>query len=751
LAGQGFDHLLREVMATGNPYMADEVAVDLVREDQLETIYVNLAYQPMHEGDGTVSGVLVVATDVTQQVLSRRHVETSETKLRGIIAAAPAGIGLFVGRDLIIESPNQTFIDIMGKGPGVEGLPLREAMPELLTEGQPFLNILNEVYTTGIPFSSPASLVKIVQNGVLRDKYYNISYTPVYNAAGEVYAILDIAIDVTTQVAAQQQLKASEARLRSIVEQSPMAIGVLKGRELVIEVGNQRIFDVWGKDASITGMKLIQALPEIEGQGFIELLEGVYESGEPCFGNGVLAKLLRGGKLEEVYFDFVYTPIRDASERINGIMVLATEVTQQVLARQKIEEAEATLRHAVELAKLGTWKLNVATGEVTYSPRLQRWLGLKDAVLDEGRCPRVHPKDRDRISLAIDQALDPDGSGRYEEIYTILNASTGQERIIHASGQTVFDATGVAVSLSCTAQDVTSQQMVQLALEQEVQQRTEELAAANEELAASNEELQASYEEATLFNGQITEANHLLSRSNESLQQFAYIASHDLQEPLRKIQTFGALLETEYGSQLGEGVDYLKRMQASAGRLSALVQDLLTFSRIATQRDIDQPTYLHEVVSLVLTDLELPIRESGATIKVGYLPTVKGNARQLGQLFQNLLSNAIKFRQSTIAPAIEIRSTQIAKINLPEEVTPTRLARSYHRIDVVDNGIGFEQHYVDRIFQVFQRLHGRQQYSGTGIGLAICQKVVNNHGGAIVASSQPDQGATFSVYLPIEN
>ncbi|RYF63827.1 MAG: PAS domain-containing sensor histidine kinase, partial [Cytophagaceae bacterium] len=148
------------------------------------------------------------------------------------------------------------------------------------------------------------------------------------------------------------------------------------------------------------------------------------------------------------------------------------------------------------------------------------------------------------------------------------------------------------------------------------------------------------------------------------------------------------------------------------------------------------------------TDLEMLISETGAATNVAILPTVVGDSRQLGQLFQNLLSNAIKFRQTSVRPIINIRSTHVTCLDLPEDIKPSRAAVAYHRIDVADNGIGFEQRYAHRIFQVFQRLHGKSHYAGTGIGLAICKKVVANHGGDIVASSQPGQGATFSIYLP---
>ncbi|SOD99073.1 sensor histidine kinase [Spirosoma fluviale] len=240
-----------------------------------------------------------------------------------------------------------------------------------------------------------------------------------------------------------------------------------------------------------------------------------------------------------------------------------------------------------------------------------------------------------------------------------------------------------------------------------------------------------------------------LKHSNENLQQFAYIASHDLQEPLRKIQQFGDLLLKQYADQLGEGTHYLRRMQTAAARMSTLMRDLLSFSRLSTQLENRVFVSLTEVVESALSDLDLVISETGAQVSVEPLPTVEGDASQLGQLFQNLFSNALKFRRSGTAPVIGVSVQRIAALNLPAGVKPSRAVAVYQRIDVSDNGIGFDEKYAEHIFEVFQRLHGKNDYAGTGVGLAICQKVAASHGGGITASSQPGQGATFSVYFPV--
>ncbi|RYF46585.1 MAG: PAS domain-containing sensor histidine kinase, partial [Cytophagaceae bacterium] len=198
----------------------------------------------------------------------------------------------------------------------------------------------------------------------------------------------------------------------------------------------------------------------------------------------------------------------------------------------------------------------------------------------------------------------------------------------------------------------------------------------------------------------------------------------------------------------------LERMQSAASRMSVLIRDLLNFSRISTQRETGKPVSLSQVIQTVLDDLELVIQESGAQVIVEPLPTVIGDALQLSQLFSNLLSNSLKFRRTDasgvpVTPIIRVQADMVGADQLPTGVRPLRIALTYHLIQVIDNGIGFDEKYLDRIFQVFQRLHGRSEFVGTGIGLAICEKVVVNHGGAITGTSKPGQGATFSVYLPI--
>ncbi len=245
---------------------------------------------------------------------------------------------------------------------------------------------------------------------------------------------------------------------------------------------------------------------------------------------------------------------------------------------------------------------------------------------------------------------------------------------------------------------------------------------------------------------EIERVNRELERSNRELEDFASVASHDLQEPLRKITAFGDRLAGRAEALDEKGRDYLERMQAAAVRMQTLIEDLLAYSRVTTRARPFAPVDLGAVAREVLSDLELRIEKSGADVEMGALPTVHADPLQMRQLLQNLLANALKFQRPGESPAIRLTAEVLDGGGQASDGGP---APALCRLTVEDNGIGFDEKYLERLFKPFQRLHGQSAYEGTGIGLAICSKIAARHGGSITASSRPGEGARFVVTLPL--
>jgi len=233
-----------------------------------------------------------------------------------------------------------------------------------------------------------------------------------------------------------------------------------------------------------------------------------------------------------------------------------------------------------------------------------------------------------------------------------------------------------------------------------------------------------------------------LARSNAELEQFAFVASHDLQEPLRKIRAFGDRLKMKCAAILApESADYLDRMQNAAARMQTLINDLLTFSRVISRTEPFVTVDLAQVTREVLSDLEVRIEKTGATVEVNNLPKIQADPMQMRQLLQNLIGNALKFHLPNAKPKVKVHAEILANDLVEAPIC---------QLTVQDNGIGFDEKYLDKIFAVFQRLHGRQEYEGTGIGLAVCRRIVDRHKGNITAKSKPGEGATFTVQLPVQ-
>ncbi|MFQ5737477.1 MAG: ATP-binding protein [Acidobacteriota bacterium] len=335
---------------------------------------------------------------------------------------------------------------------------------------------------------------------------------------------------------------------------------------------------------------------------------------------------------------------------------------------------------------------------------MQRLLGYSRAEVIERRILDFYSPEWRKS--AIELSAEFRRRGKVEGVERVLVRADGVRIPVRLEATPIKNDRGDAVAARCTWRDIT-------------------------EYKRAREAMQASADE--------------LRRSNSELERFAYVASHDLQEPLRKVLTFGDFLYEEYHEVLAEeGKDYLRRMRRAAGRMKDLIHDLLVLSRIQRGRRPFVRVHLKEVVGGVLDDLEIRIQKAKAQVEIGELPTLEADPTQMRQLFQNLISNALKFQPPGEAAVIR---SGAERLNNAAEGNGTN--GGWCQIFVEDNGIGFDSKYAERIFDPFQRLHGRGEYEGTGIGLAVCRKIVEYHGGRIQAQSSPGKGARFTITLPL--
>jgi PAS domain S-box-containing protein len=658
----------------------------------------------------------------------------NQQELYLLVMNAPVGICVLDAQTLKAEIVNDSFTAVAGKP---RETILGNFYWDTFAEARPYYeSALQGVISTGNPYSNSDAERKVIRNGTEETVYMTLVYSPLKDTAGEVKKVAVWVMDNSLHVNQRQKVEQSEKFARTIFYNSPVAKLVYTGPEMVLREANEKMLEIFGKGDSIIGMPIMDAVPEMRETQLFGVYHNVLNTGEIHTEAAARIMFIQNGTPYYGYYDYTYKPLYDAKGKIYGVICTAIDVTQEVMARNKLEEAEQNLRGAVELAQLGTWSIDVASNGLTYSDRLIEWFGYDPADKDYNEVmPILLEEDQQRVANAVAWALNPESGGTYDEIYTVIHPVTGQKKILHAQGKTVFDPEGNPVRINGTAQDITIQMELQTELENQLQQRTEEIAAVIEELRATNEELE--------------QTNVQLIHSNQELAQFAYIASHDLQEPLRKISTFVQLLEGKITQHLDEKtLGYIDKIKDATSRMGKLIRDVLAYSALPKNEESFVAVDLDLTAQNALEDYDLIIERTGAKITWNTLPVIKGIPLQMSQLFFNLIGNALKFIRPDVQPKIHIHCS----IATPEEARSADLkdAISYYKIQFTDNGIGMKPEDTNKIFNIFQKLHTKSEFAGTGIGLAMCKKIVQNHNGEIDAHQSSESGAVFTVYLPVD-
>lgn len=713
MESQGVVNLLKEVYKTGKIFRADETLITLFIDGQPKDFYFDLIYQPYYSSAGEIEGVLAFGIDLTEQVLIRKAIEVSEQKFRNVLAQAPYPISIMKGEEFRLEVANPPLFKLWGIDETSLGRTFLEILPEMKEQG--FWDLLQKVYKEGYVHYGYDTPVYFLRDNQQELHYFNFVYHPYTEKDGSISGVLVLATDVTEQVLARQKAAESEANFRSLILQAPIGICILHRNKLTVEIANDRYAQIFNLSRIVLeGNPITKVLPVASQHESI--LYEVFNSGEPFYATEYAIEVEdKKQKKELIYVDFVYEPLRESDGSINRVMALVIDVTEKVKVRQQIEEIEARTRLGIEASGQGTFDVNLKTNEMKASKRLAEIFEVEE---DAGRHRYITAIHQDDLVLREKAYTTAYKTGILEYEGRVIKKN-GFLIWIRVKGKIYFSENNEPERLVGIVQEITEHKNFADALARKVEERTEELEQANKQLLAINDEL----------------------------QQFAYVSSHDLQEPLRKVRIFSDQLSRNV--ERNETVDnYLQKIHSSVERMSGLIHSLLEYSRTTNATLRYEKLDLNDLLKTILTDYELLIEQKEATVEIAPLPVIEAVSLQMNQLFFNLIGNALKFTKRGVHPFIRISAEPLTE-ERKQAMQDLKQDKEYTAITIQDNGMGFDQAFASKIFTVFQRLNDRSSFGGYGIGLALCKKVVQAHKGLIFAEGELMKGAKFTVVLPL--
>ena len=602
-----------------------------------------------------------------------------------LIEESEMPIGLYEGENLIIRVANKAILKAWGKDAGVIGMEVAEALPEILD--QPFLHILKNVFQTGIAYEAKEDKVVLSINGSMQTFYFDFVYKPLFNEEGKVWAILNNATDVTELVNAKFKCKESEELFRQMIYDAPIAIGILRGEDFIIEDANVDLLKIWGKTNQVIGLKLFDGLPEIVNQAFPKILEQVYKTGEAHYGYETLARLERNGIISDYYFNFVYDPIFDQEKKVSGIMIVANEITAQVVSRLELQESEERFKNLVLDNPVPTafYETENIVIKIANNEMLKLW-GKSDEI----------------IGLPMGEGI-PELVGQpfiplLQEVYRtgIPYHADQQEATLVLDGvpttnwynftyKPLRDAEGKVFGVLHAAIDVTRQVQLQ-----------------------------------------------------HQKDEFLGIASHELKTPVTSIKAYAQVLEKMIRAEGDEKkAGMVRKMDLQLNRLTGLIGDLLDVTKIqagkitfnAVEFDFDQLIYD------MVEEMQHTTSQHHLNATLNSKITVIADRERIGQVVTNFLSNAIKY--SVDADSIIVKSYRMG-----DEII---LSVQDYGIGISEN---LQKFVFDQFYRVSG--NQQHTYPGLGLGLYISSEIIKNEGGRIWVESTEGSGSTFYFALKVK-
>lgn len=639
------------------------------------------------------------------------------------LVSSPAPTSIYSGENMVIRFANEGMLSLWGKDSSVIGKPLMEAIPEL--EGQPFLELLLEVWHSGKTYSVFDAPAKLIKNGVETLDYFDYEYRALKDQNNKTWCILNTALEVTSRREFLQQIQKKEERehalneemaatleeltstneelnnsvkqldqsrdyIRTIIEQAPVGIAMLKGPEHIIEIANPAILKIWGrKESEVIGYAHEIARPELRNQPVNKWLREVYETGKPKINTEFAVKLRHHDGLREAIVNSIYQPIFSDRGDISGVLVILEEITEQIIARRKNENDQQMLALAIDAGELATFYYQPATNLFSGNKLLKNWFGLSsEENIDLSIALAVIlPEDRDRVTTAIANSLDKDSDGHYSIEYKIQNNTDKKVRLLQANGRVFYDQLGNPMSLNGTLRDITKQK-----------------------------------------------------KEEERKDDFMGMVSHELKTPLTSLKAYIQILqrmEASSGNSKQHGI--LEKCLKQADYMNNMINGFLNVSRLDSgQLHIEKTTFDFQILFSEIEDEVLSANDNrNFVFRASATTVIQADREKISQVLHNLIGNAIKY--SPLGTSITVEYLKIGDNSL--------------RIDVRDHGIGISEGDQQRIFDRYYRVKGMSSRSiaGFGIGLYLCKEIIELHNGSIQVQSSKEEGTVFSVTIPIND
>ncbi|MFL5748936.1 MAG: PAS domain S-box protein [Niastella sp.] len=745
LKDQKIEEMISQVVETGKPLIQNGMPLRFERNGAQVMAYFNVLFYPLPESDGTCSGVMVVGREVTDIILERKRMENSEHYFRRLADAVP--VMLWITRpDGYCTYVNQKWYDYTGQPPEKT---LGDGWLSVVHPDD--VQLMTSCFEDANTHQAPFNFEYRIRSADGTYRWILDSGSPMFDKKGVFEGFIGSVVDIDNRKLAEDAVRESEKRVRQLADSMPQIVWTANS-DGYVDYYNKQWYLLIGEENQFGDESFIVHVHPDDQARCLESWHEVVRTGESL----EIEFRFRVKYPVPVYRWFLVRarPIKNDNGQIIKWFGTCTDIDDVKNIHLELENRVAERTHEIS-------HKNKALEETTRELKeINQQLELRHEELrqSEDRYLRMtnEVEDYSIILLSKDGYIENWNKGaekikgytadeiiglHFRLFYTHADQQHGlAEKLIEEAtlnGKSTFEglrvrkdgstfwAYSVLTALHNDKNDIIGFSKVTRDLTK--QKLTED--------------------QLKMYAEQLEQKNRELERSNSELSSFSYVASHDLQEPLRKIQAFGNLIQARDVASLSDtSKDYFNRMVKAAVRMQNLIDSLLEFSRTTTARKNFELTDLNMLLDEVKKELAHRIEEKKAEIISSHLPTVTIIPFQFRQLLSNLISNSLKYSREDVTPVIEITAAYVKARDLNEKAAIP--GKDYFRFKIADNGIGFEQEYAEKIFDLFQRLHGRNEYSGSGIGLAICKKIVENHHGFMRAESGAGEGATFYFFIP---